>query len=132
MAMGTLGEVRDMNKSAYHPLRRAGRLAADPHAREAGDRGLTHGQFAVLLTVARNEGLSQTRLGETTGIDRGTLADLVARPLRKVSLSAGGPGRMRGPMRSACRRPDAARSWRPNRAPRPPALAERGIAAQSG
>lgn len=86
MAMGTLGEVRDLNKSAYHLLKRAGQFAADLYSQEVGDRGLTHRQFAVLLTVAQNEGLSQTRLVETTGIDRSTLADLVARLLKKGLL----------------------------------------------
>lgn len=47
---------------------------------------LTPRQFAVLLTVAHNEGLSQTDLVEKTGIDRSTLADIVRRMLKKGLL----------------------------------------------
>jgi len=41
--------------------------------------GLTPRQLAVLVTVAQNEGLSQTDLVDRTGIDRSTLADIVKR-----------------------------------------------------
>jgi len=44
---------------------------------------LTPRQFAVLTTVAHNEGLSQTDLVERTGIDRSTLADIIRRMLKK-------------------------------------------------
>jgi DNA-binding MarR family transcriptional regulator len=47
---------------------------------------LTPRQFAVLLTVAQREGLSQTDLVEVTGIDRSTLADIVRRMLKKGLL----------------------------------------------
>lgn len=39
------------------------------------------------MTVAQNEGLSQTNLVELTGIDRSTLADVVRRMLKKGLLS---------------------------------------------
>lgn len=84
--MSTAGEVRNLNKSPFHLLKRAGQFAADLYADEVGSRGLTHRQFAVLLTVAQNEGLSQTDLVERTGIDRSTLADLVGRLLKKGLL----------------------------------------------
>jgi DNA-binding MarR family transcriptional regulator len=48
--------------------------------------GLTPRQLAVLITVAQNEGLSQTGLVERTGIDRSTLADIVRRLLKKGLL----------------------------------------------
>jgi DNA-binding MarR family transcriptional regulator len=48
--------------------------------------GLTPRQLAVLLTVAQNEGLSQTGLVDRTGIDRSTLADIVRRMQRKGLL----------------------------------------------
>ncbi len=51
-----------------------------------GDAGLTPRQFAVLLTVAQNEGVSQTDLVERTGVDRSTLADIVRRMLKKGLL----------------------------------------------
>jgi DNA-binding MarR family transcriptional regulator len=43
-------------------------------------------QLAVLVTVANNEGVSQTGLVERTGIDRSTLADIVSRMLKKGLL----------------------------------------------
>ena len=50
------------------------------------DDDLTPRQLAVLVTVADNEGLSQTGLVDRTGIDRSTLADLVKRMQRKGLL----------------------------------------------
>lgn len=47
---------------------------------------LTPRQFAVLYTVAQNEGLSQTSLVDKTGIDRSTLADIIRRMLKKGLL----------------------------------------------
>jgi DNA-binding MarR family transcriptional regulator len=47
---------------------------------------VTPRQFAVLVTVAQNEGLSQTALVERTGIDRSTLADIVRRMKEKGLL----------------------------------------------
>ncbi len=47
---------------------------------------LTPRQFAVLVTVSQNEGLSQTDLVDKTGIDRSTLADIVRRMLKKGLL----------------------------------------------
>ena len=47
---------------------------------------MTPRQFAVLLTVSINEGLSQTDLVILTGIDRSTLADIVRRMLKKGLL----------------------------------------------
>ena len=41
--------------------------------------GLTPRQFAVLMAVAEEQGLTQTELVERTGIDRSTLADIVSR-----------------------------------------------------
>jgi DNA-binding MarR family transcriptional regulator len=45
--------------------------------------GLTPRQLAILVTVARNEGLNQHELVERTGIDRSTLSDTVRRMVRK-------------------------------------------------
>lgn len=44
---------------------------------------LTPRQYAVLVSISKNEGLSQTNLVEMTGIDRSTLADIVRRMLKK-------------------------------------------------
>lgn len=51
-----------------------------------GDSSITPRQFAVLSTVALNEGLNQTQLVAETGIDRSTLADVVRRMLKKGLL----------------------------------------------
>jgi DNA-binding MarR family transcriptional regulator len=51
-----------------------------------GSGDLTPRQYAVLWTVAHNEGLSQTDLVEKTGIDRSTLADVIRRMLKKGLL----------------------------------------------
>jgi DNA-binding MarR family transcriptional regulator len=72
-----------LDRSATHLLHRAGQCAADIFAVEARASGLTPRQFAVLLAVAEEEGLTQTGLVERTGIDRSTLADIVARLLAR-------------------------------------------------
>jgi DNA-binding MarR family transcriptional regulator len=70
-----------LNRSAMHLLHRAGQCAADIFASEARASGLTPRQFAVLMVIAEEEGLTQTDLVERTGIDRSTLADIVGRLL---------------------------------------------------
>jgi DNA-binding MarR family transcriptional regulator len=70
-------------RSPIHLLHRAGQCASDMFASEMAGLDLTPRQFAVLLTVAQNEGLSQTDLVLLTGIDRSTLADIVRRMLKK-------------------------------------------------
>ena len=75
-----------LEKSPIHLLHRAGQCAGDIFQNEMIDGGLTPRQFAVLYTVAHNEGLSQTNLVERTGIDRSTLADIIRRMLKKGLL----------------------------------------------
>src|SRR5690242_11171563 len=70
-----------LNRSAMHLLHRAGQCATDIFASEARASGLTPRQFAVLMAAFEEEGLTQTDLVERTGIDRSTLADIVARLL---------------------------------------------------
>ncbi len=84
--MMTSGEIKDLNKSPYHLLRRAWQFAGDIYAQEVGENGLTHRQFTVLLAVEQNEGASQTDLVSLTGIDRSTLADLVSRLIKRGYL----------------------------------------------
>lgn len=72
--------------SPIHLLHRVGQCAGDIFASEMGDADLTPRQFAVLLSVSLNEGLSQTDLVEQTGVDRSTLADIVRRMLKKGLL----------------------------------------------
>ena len=72
-----------LNASPIHLLHRAGQCAGDIFSDEMTSQSLTPRQYAVLLTVAENEGLSQTGLVERTGIDRSTLADIIRRMLKK-------------------------------------------------
>lgn len=80
--------ARDQNSirldtSPIHLLHRAGQCAVDVFQVVIGVEELTPRQYAVLLTVAQFEGLSQTNLVERTGIDRSTLADIIRRLLKK-------------------------------------------------
>ncbi len=51
-----------------------------------GTGDLTPRQYAVLVAVSQNEGVSQTHLVDKTGVDRSTLADIVRRMLKKGLL----------------------------------------------
>ena len=79
------GESR-LKRSPVHLLHRAGQCAGDVFGAEMAAGDLTPRQYAVLATVAENEGLSQTGLVDKTGIDRSTLADVVRRMLKKGLL----------------------------------------------
>ncbi len=79
-------EVSGLEQSPIHLLHRAGQCAVDIFQSKMGASDLTPRQYAVLLTVAGNEGLSQTQLVDKTGIDRSTLADIVRRMLKKGLL----------------------------------------------
>lgn len=72
-----------LNRSATHLLHRACQRAADIFADEARRGGLTPRQFVVLTAVSHQEGLTQAELVGRTGIDRSTLADIVARLLSR-------------------------------------------------
>ena len=68
-----------LNASPSHLLHRAQQAAADLHAAALGANGLTQRQFAVLAVLAEQDGVSQSELVGRTGIDRSTLAEMVAR-----------------------------------------------------
>jgi DNA-binding MarR family transcriptional regulator len=72
-----------LDRSPSHLLHRALQHALDIYAEELGDGAVTQRQFAVLTAVAAQEGLTQTDLVRATGIDRSTLADMVARMIAK-------------------------------------------------
>lgn len=72
-----------LERSPIHLLHRAGQCAGDIFSAEIGENDLTPRQYAVLMAVSLNEGLSQTDLVELTGVDRSTLADIVRRMLKK-------------------------------------------------
>ena len=67
-----------IDRSALHLLHRASQCAS---ALFGGSRlgDLTPRQYALLLTVDANKGLSQTQLVELTMVDRSTIADVVRR-----------------------------------------------------
>ena len=73
--------------SPSHLMHRVLQLALDIYAEEAGDGGPTQRQFAVMEAVSVKSGLTQTDLVKATGIDRSTLADLVARMTTKGLLA---------------------------------------------
>jgi DNA-binding MarR family transcriptional regulator len=62
-------------------------MALDLFVEEAGPGAVTQRQFAVLAAVAADEGPTQSRLVKATGIDRSTLADMVARMIDKGLLT---------------------------------------------
>lgn len=76
-----------LKDSPGHLLRRAQQYAHDLYSKQVGSSGPTPRQFEVLHVVAQNEGLSQTDLVRHTGIDRSTLADMIARMMKKGLLS---------------------------------------------
>lgn len=76
-----------LKTSPGHLLRRAQQYAHDLYSKEVGASGPTPRQFEVLSVVSKNEGLSQTDLVRHTGIDRSTLADMIARMIKKGLLS---------------------------------------------
>jgi DNA-binding MarR family transcriptional regulator len=84
--MNSATTSRQLENSLLHLLHRAGQCAADLFQRELGASDLTPRQYAVLLTVSNDQGLSQTELVERTGIDRSTMADIVRRMLKKGML----------------------------------------------
>jgi DNA-binding MarR family transcriptional regulator len=75
-----------LNGSVTHLLHRTLQLALDYHADAGGAASLTQRQFTVLSAASAADGLTQNDLVRATGIDRSTLADLVARMLAKGLL----------------------------------------------
>jgi MarR family transcriptional regulator, temperature-dependent positive regulator of motility len=69
----------DLNASPSHLLHRASQIAADLHLEAFGGAGLTQRQVAVLSVLGTTDGISQSELVSQTGIDRSTLAEMVAR-----------------------------------------------------
>ncbi len=82
------GRVRApaLERSPSHLLHGALQLALDVYAEELGPGAITQRQFAVLAAVAEREGLTQTDLVQATGVDRSTLADMIARMIARGLL----------------------------------------------
>ena len=73
----------DLAESPAHLMRRCHQFYGDLYSRESGAQDLTKPQFLVLLALEQNEseGISQTALVDSTGIDRSTLAEMMRRML---------------------------------------------------
>jgi DNA-binding MarR family transcriptional regulator len=76
-----------LERSPGHLLHRAQQKALDLFAAGATPGGVTQRQYAVLAAVALHEGAAQAELVGATGIDRSTLAELVARMIGKDLLA---------------------------------------------
>jgi len=77
-----------LEDSPSHLLHRVLQIALDIYNAEAGENALTQRQYALLQALdGAPDGLTQTELVHATGIDRSTLADLVARMLSKKLLA---------------------------------------------
>jgi DNA-binding MarR family transcriptional regulator len=85
MSKAEKATVAVLARSPSHLLHRALQLALDVYGEEV-ESGLTQRQYAVLAAVAADEGLTQTDLVRATGIDRSTLADMIARMIEKGYL----------------------------------------------
>ncbi len=75
-----------LSDSPGHLLHRAQQFAAERFTKAMAGAKLTQRQFAVLHATAEEEGLTQTQLVKSTGIDRSTLAELVARMVKNGLL----------------------------------------------
>lgn len=75
-----------LDRSPAQLLHRAQQKALDLFA-AGGAGGITQRQYAVLSAVALHEGCAQAELVAATGIDRSTLAELVARMIGKDLLA---------------------------------------------
>ncbi|MCA8898465.1 MAG: MarR family transcriptional regulator [Hyphomonas sp.] len=69
----------NLNASPSHLLHRAQQMAANHSAKALKAAGITLRQFSLLAALDGNDGASQSDLVNATGIDRSTLADMVAR-----------------------------------------------------
>ena len=66
-----------------HLLRRCQQRAVEIFMEEIGTARVTPRQFAILVTLARRPGLTQTDVVEETGIDRSTVGDMIDRLVRR-------------------------------------------------
>jgi DNA-binding MarR family transcriptional regulator len=87
MAKAHKEQVDVLARSPSHLLHKVLQLALDIYAEETGKGALTQRQYAVLAAASTVDGASQTDLVRMTGIDRSTLADMVARMIEKGWLA---------------------------------------------
>jgi DNA-binding MarR family transcriptional regulator len=72
-----------LDQAPGHLLRRAQQRAVELFAAELGSDGPTPQQFALLLAIGQNPGISQVGLVREIGVDRSTLAEMVQRLARR-------------------------------------------------
>lgn len=87
MSKAKSSKLGPLDKSPSHLLHRALQRALDLYVHAAGPDAVSQRQYAVLAAVAADEGLTQSQLVRATGIDRSTLAELVARMIGKGLLA---------------------------------------------
>jgi DNA-binding MarR family transcriptional regulator len=85
-ANGDILGVFTLQDAPGHLLRRCQQLAVDLYTAEVGSNGLTPRQFALLLAIYQKAGISQVDLVRQTGIDRSTVAEMVARLIKRGLL----------------------------------------------
>jgi DNA-binding MarR family transcriptional regulator len=76
-------EVFRLSRSPSHLLRRAEQFASELFARSELHDGVTLRQTVLMAAIAEAEGASQSDLVRTTGVDRSTLAEMMARMEKK-------------------------------------------------
>jgi MarR family transcriptional regulator, temperature-dependent positive regulator of motility len=76
-------DVFRLSESPSHLLRRAEQFATEIFAKAGLTDGVTLRQTVLLAAIAEAEGASQSGLVRATGVDRSTLAEMMARMERK-------------------------------------------------
>lgn len=69
----------DLTSVPGHLLRRWQQHSLELYLQEVGEDGPTPRQFAAMVTIHQNPGLSQVALVDRTGIDRSTTAEMIER-----------------------------------------------------
>jgi DNA-binding MarR family transcriptional regulator len=87
MAKASIPAEATLDRSPSHLLHRALQLALDIYGEETGPGAVTQRQYAVMTAVGARDGCTQSDLVRATGIDRSTLAELVARLIGKGLLA---------------------------------------------
>lgn len=81
------GPVFRLSESPSHMLRRAEQFAAETFLKSDLPDGVTLRQTVLLAAIAEADGASQSDLVSATGVDRSTLAEMMARMERKGFIS---------------------------------------------
>jgi len=91
---GRAAEFR-LSESPSHLLRRAEQFAAEIFLKAGLTDGVTLRQTVLLAAIAEAEGASQSGLVRATGVDRSTLAEMMARMEKKGLIARQGAARDR-------------------------------------